>query len=105
MSTAGSNPPGYEFRDESTFELARGNLGLSEDEIDDHLRQIEQTLLKDPVEWSGYLASNPLLRTAVSDSTSHSPNALRIIFRINGTIIERLHVERRGFTPNSDDDA
>ncbi|MBA2420377.1 MAG: hypothetical protein H0V57_04525 [Thermoleophilaceae bacterium] len=56
---------------------------------------IENMLLDGPMEWSASLPSNPGLRVAVSDSTEHSPIALRLIFRARGYIIERLHVERR----------
>lgn len=99
MSSAGPNPLGFDFRDDTSFELAKAKLGLTVEEVDEHMWAIEMMLLDDPVAWSAPLPGNPSLRVAVSDSTPHSPNALRVIFRINGTIIERLHVERRGFTP------
>lgn len=75
------------------------NLGLAPDDVDDHLRAIEEQLLDDPILWSGHLPSDPSIRIAVSDSTPHSPNALRVTFRVEGTKIVRLGVEPRGFTP------
>ncbi len=99
MSTAGSSQPSFDFRDEPSFEASKASLGLSESEIDEHMWAIENMLLDGPAEWSAPLPSDPGLRVAVSDSTPHSPHALRLVIRIDGTIIERLHVERRGFTP------
>lgn len=100
MSTAGPNQPRFDFRDEPSFEVSKASLALSGSEIDEHMWAIENMLLDGPAKWSVPLSTNPGLRVAVSDSTPHSRHALRLVFRIEGTIIERLHVERRGFTPS-----
>jgi hypothetical protein len=103
VNEAGSNPPGlpgYEFVDEQSFLDDQAALGISEDEFDDHLRALEELLLGGPIEWSGYLPTNPAFRVACSDATEHSPNALRVTFRVEGPKIIRMAVELRGFTPD-----
>jgi hypothetical protein len=102
VSAAGSSPPRYEFVDDDEFMDDLAKLGLDRDEVDDHLRAIEGVLLDDPIMWSGSFPSNPSLRVAVSDSTPHSPNALRVTFRVEGTKIHRLGVEHRGLRHLSD---
>jgi hypothetical protein len=102
VSTGGSSPPRYEFVDHPSFEIAKAALNLSASEIDDHMWQIEDALLKGgplTAPWSVPLPGDPSLRVAVSDSTAYSPSALRLIFRVEAATIVRLHVERRGFTP------
>lgn len=101
MTTAGSEPPRYEFREESSFQLCKGKLFLVAEmdgrEIDEHLFAIQDAIVNDPFAepWSRPLVSRPGVRVAVSDPTDASPNALLVLFRVEGSLIKLLHVEKR----------
>lgn len=89
--------PYYHFFEEQTYKLSKAQLGLDPKEVDEHLTAIQDAIINDPhaEPWSLPLATRPGVRVAVSDATHHAPNALRVLFRVEGDGIKWLHVERR----------
>jgi len=97
-----SGLPAYEPREEALFKKDRAKLvadGISEQEIDEHLRAMLDAILPDPFQapWSTPLRDDDPrgTREAVSSATPAEPNALHIIFRAEGAIIELWRVRRR----------
>lgn len=102
MTSPFSNPPRYFFREEHLFERDHANLvaeGVSEQEIDQHLHAIQDAILADPFQepWSAPLhEDNPHgTRVAVSSATPSEPNALRVVFRVDGDMIQLWRVRKR----------
>jgi hypothetical protein len=91
----------YEFREEDLFRRDRERLvadGVSEQEIDSHLFAIQDSIRPDPFEepWSRPLPSaNPGTRSAVSSATPAEPNALLVLFRVEGSVITLWRMRRR----------
>lgn len=73
--------------------------GVSEREIDQHLDAIQEAILRDPFQapWSTPLHDGDPrgTRTAVSSATLSEPNALRIVFRVEGDLIQLWRVRKR----------
>ncbi len=102
MTFPSSTPPAYCFREEDLFKRGRAKLvaeGVSEQEIDEHLHAIQDAILPDPFEapWSTPMRDDDPrgTREAVSSATPSEPNALHILFRVKGGIIELWRVRRR----------
>lgn len=89
--------PRYGIREEKSFEEAKVKLWLTEKELDDHLFAIQDAILPDPFAepWSVASRLNPDIRVAVSDATDAFPDAIRILYRVEGNMICLLHVELR----------
>jgi cell wall assembly regulator SMI1 len=96
-----SIPPSYFCREEELFKRDRAKLvaeGVSEQEIDEHQRAIEDAILPNPflAPWSVPLDDDPHgNRAAISSATPSEPNALRIVFRVKGEAIELWRVRKR----------
>lgn len=101
MASPGNDPPSYEFREEGLFERDRAKLvaeGVSEHEIDQHLFAIQDAIRPDPFAepWSRELQTeNPGTRFAVSSATPAEPNALLVLFRVEGNLIKLERMRRR----------
>lgn len=100
--TSPPNSSSYEFREEDLFQRDRARLaaeGISDDEFDNHLFSIQDSIRPDPFRepWSRPLnPDNPSgNRIAVSDATEAEPNALKVIFRVEGDLIRLWRVRRR----------
>lgn len=100
--TSPSTPPSYSCREEDLFKRDRAKLvaeGVSEQEIDEHLHAIQDAILPNPFEapWSTPLHDDDPrgTREAVSSATPSEPNALHILFRAKGAIIELWRARRR----------
>jgi hypothetical protein len=97
-----STPPRYFFREEHLFERDRVKLvakGVSEQEIDAHKLAIEEQIAPDPFQapWSAplYQEDPRGTRVAVSDATPSEPNALLVVFRVEGDMIQLWRVRLR----------
>lgn len=102
MTSPPSTPPHYFFREEHLFTRDRAKLvaeGVSEQEIDVHLLAIEESIAPDPFQhpWSVPLNPNDPQgnRSAVSDATPSEPNALLVVFRVAGDMIQLWRVRKR----------
>lgn len=98
MSFPPKTPPAYFFREEHLFERDRASLvaeGVSEQEIDEHLHAIQDAILHDPLQgpWSVPLDHDN--RAAISDATPSEPNALLVVYRVVGDMIQLWRVRRR----------
>jgi hypothetical protein len=99
--TSPTNPDGYEFQEQDFFRRDRERLiaeGISEQEFDSHLFSIQDCLRPDPfAEFASVplLTENPGNRVAISDATPAEPNALRVVFRVEGQLIKLWRVARR----------
>lgn len=93
----GIDPPPYEFREDQSFERAKAELGWPDEELEEHLMAIQLSIGRNPYErpWSEALLSNPGIRIAISDATTHSQRAVRVIYRVEDSIIHFMHVEQR----------
>ena len=95
-----SGPP-YGFREGEWFPRDRARIvaqGVSAQEFDAHLFAIQDAIGPDPFAepWSAPVPNNPLgLRSAVSDATPAEPNALLILFRVEGDLIKLERVRKR----------
>jgi hypothetical protein len=97
-----STPPAYFFREEHLFARDRAKLvaeGVGEQEIDEHLHAIQDSILPDPFQapWSAPLHDDDPHgnRVAISSATPSEPNALRVVFRVKGDVIELWRVRKR----------
>jgi hypothetical protein len=97
-----STPPRFFFREEHLFTRDRAKLvaeGVSEQEIDEHKSAIEAQISPDPFQapWSAPLHDDDPrgTRVAVSDATPSEPNALRVVFRVEGDMIQLWRVRKR----------
>ncbi|MGA2455667.1 MAG: hypothetical protein ABSG93_19350 [Solirubrobacteraceae bacterium] len=102
MTFPSSTPPPYSFREEHLFARDRARLveeGISEQEIDAHKLAIEMQILPNPFEWpwsAALDADDPTgTRVAISEPTESEPNALTILYRVEGTMIRLWRVRRR----------
>lgn len=100
MTSPSSQPPRYELREEDLFARDRADLvadGVTEQEIDGHIAAVEEAILRDPLAepWSVWLDKRVGTRVAVSDATPSEPNALLIVFRVEGELIQLWRVRRR----------
>lgn len=99
--TSPDNTPQYEFQEQELFARDRAALvaeGVTEHEIDQHLFAIQDALRPDPLAepWSRALPTeNPGNRVAVSDGTPAEPNALLVVFRVDGRLIKLERMRRR----------
>lgn len=99
--TSPRNPPRYEFEEQELFRRDREALvaeGVSEQEIDSHLFAIQDAVGPDPFAepWSRRVPMENLgTRSAVSDATPAEPNALQVLFRVDGKLIKLWRVRRR----------
>jgi hypothetical protein len=100
--TSPPSAPRYFFREEHLFARDRANLiaeGVSEQEIDAHLHAIQDAILPDPFQapWSAplYDADPRGTRVATSSATPSEPNALRVVFRVDGDMIQLWRVRKR----------
>lgn len=89
--------PPYDFREEESFERAKAELGWPDQELEEHLHAIQLAIGNEPYQepWSVALLSNPGIRVAVSEGTTHSPRAIQVIFRVEARIIYFMHVQER----------
>lgn len=100
MASPGEQPD-YHFREEREFQQDRAVLvadGLSDREIDTHLWAIQDSILPNPqtAPWSQPIPDDPDgARVAVSDATVAEPNAIRIVYTVEDTLIRLWRVERR----------
>lgn len=96
-----AEPPNYHVREELTFRQDREALvasGISDQELDVHLFAIQDAILPHPqtAPWSEPIPDDPDgARVAVSDATPAEPNALRIVYTVEDTLIRLWRVERR----------
>jgi hypothetical protein len=94
------NDPSYTFEETRSYRIYKAGLGLSEEEIEPHVQAIKAMLMDDPKRWSVPAPRKPDYRIAASEQTPYSPHALKVVFRINGTVIELIAIalrdERRG---------
>lgn len=96
-----SQGPKFFCREEPLFQRDRQRLvdaGITEQEIDSHLLAIQDSIGPDPFAepWSLSLpTANPGTRFAVSDATPAEPNALLVLFRVEGTVIKLERVRKR----------
>jgi hypothetical protein len=97
-----STPPAYGFREEDLFKRDRAKLvaeGVSEQEIDVHLAAIGGSILPDPfaAPWSTPMREDDPrgTREAVSSATLSEPDALHVLYRVKGAIIELWRVRKR----------
>ena len=94
-------PLEYEFREEQSFQEDRAALvadGVTEQEIDNHLWSIQDSILPHPqmAPWSQPIPDDPEgARTAVSDATPAEPNAIRIVYTVEVNLIRLDRLERR----------
>lgn len=93
-ATPGSGPH-YTFVETKSFKIYRAGLGLSDDEIEPHLRAIKDMLHDGPEEWSVPAPRSLKLRIAISEPTPYSSHALRVVFQIKGDVIELIAVGLR----------
>lgn len=100
MTSRPSTPPRYFFREEHLFERDRAKLvaeGVSELEIDAHKLAIEEQIGPGPFQtpWSVSLDDPHGTRVAVTDATPSEPNALLVVFRVVGDMIQLWRVRKR----------
>jgi hypothetical protein len=73
--------------------------GVSEQEIDEHLHAIQDSILPDPFQapWSVPLHDDDPhgARVAISSATPAEPNALLVLFRVEGDMIQLWRVRAR----------
>jgi len=98
VTSPSSTPPRYFFREEHLFSRDRARLvaeGVSEQEIDEHLHAVQGAILPDPFQepWSVPLDHGN--RAAISDATPSEPNALLVVYRVVGDMIQLWRVRKR----------
>jgi len=92
--------PQFALREEESFRQDRLALvasGMTEPEIDEHVRAMEFAILPDPyaAPWSQPLPDDPGRRHAVSDPTPAEPNGLVAVFSVDGEFIAWERLSRR----------
>jgi hypothetical protein len=97
-----SNPPPYAFQEEELFAAGRARLvreGVSEQEIDVQVMGIQLAIMPNPFEapWSQPLDENDPegKRSAVSSATPAEPNAVMVVFTLEGELIRLWAIRRR----------
>lgn len=96
------NPPPYFFQEEELFQRDRARLGererMSDQEIDVHVFAIQDMIMDDPFRepQSHELPQEPAgTRVAVDEPTPFEPNALMIVYRVEGQAIRLWRVRKR----------
>jgi hypothetical protein len=85
----------YSFDRTRSFEIYKAGLGLSDEEIEPHLKAIEGMLCEEPEEWSVPAKHSLRDRIAISERTPYSEHALRVVFRIEGKVVKFIVVGLR----------
>ncbi len=97
---APTSPPPFAFVEEDEFRDDKEALfaeGVTPQEFDSHLFAIQDSVVNDPFAepWSRPVPDEPGFRSAVSSATPAEPNALVVVFRVDGDLIRLCHVRLR----------